>query len=67
METIMDPAIAFRVPAHEEPVIEVRVNIGVYAGRNATPAEIDDLAHALRGEAPQFTITVPTGFCSCPR
>jgi hypothetical protein len=54
----MDPAIAFRVPPHEEPVIEVRVNFGVYAGRNATPAEIDDLAHQLRDEAPQFTITM---------
>jgi hypothetical protein len=58
MKTIMEPAIAFNVPPHEEPAVEVRVNFGVYAGRNATPAEIDDLAHALRGEAPQFTITV---------
>ena len=58
METIMDPTIAFRVPPHEGAVIEVRVNFGVYAGRNATPAEIDDLARALRNEVPQFTITV---------
>ena len=54
----MDPAIAFRVPPHEEAVIEIRVNFGVYAGRNATPAEIDDLARALRNEAPEFAITV---------
>ena len=54
----MDPAIAFRVPPHEEPVVEVRVNFGVYAGRNATPAEIDDLARLLRDEAKQFTVTV---------
>ncbi len=58
MNTTMDPAIAFRVPPHEEAVIEIRVNFGVYAGRNATPAEIDDLARALRNEVPQFTITV---------
>jgi hypothetical protein len=58
MKTIMDPAVAFRVPPHEEAVIEVRVNFGVYAGRNATPAEISDLAHALREDAPLFTITV---------
>ncbi|MDX6465308.1 MAG: hypothetical protein QOI27_348 [Gaiellaceae bacterium] len=58
MKTIMDPAVAFSVPPHEEPVVEVRVNFGVYAGRNATPAEIDDLAHLLRDEATQFTITV---------
>ena len=56
METIMDPAIAFRVPAHEGPALEVRVNFGVYAGRNATSAEIDDLARVLRTEAAVFTI-----------
>src|SRR3978361_1025003 len=48
MEIIMDPAIAFRVPPHEGPALEVRVNFGVYAGRNATAAEIDDLARRLR-------------------
>jgi hypothetical protein len=56
METIMDPAIAFRVHPHEEPALEVRVNFGVYAGRNATPAEIDDLAHLLRIEVPRFAV-----------
>jgi len=35
---------------------QVRVNFGVFAGRNATQAEIDDLARALRGEAGAFTI-----------
>ena len=35
---------------------QVRVNFGVFAGRNATQAEIDDLARALRGEAGVFTI-----------
>ena len=35
---------------------DVRVNFGVFAGRNATQAEIDDLARALRGEASTFTI-----------
>jgi hypothetical protein len=56
METIMDPAIAFRVPPHPSPALEVRVNFGVYAGRNATSAEIDDLAHLLRGEVPRFAV-----------
>jgi hypothetical protein len=56
METIMDPAIAFRVDPHPAPALEVRVNFGVYAGRNATSAEIDDLAHLLRGEVPRFTV-----------
>jgi hypothetical protein len=35
---------------------DVRVNFGVFAGRNATQAEIHDLARALRGEASTFTI-----------
>lgn len=51
-----DPAIAFRVREREEPAIEVRVNFGVYAGRNATPAEIDVLARALHAEVPSFAI-----------
>lgn len=41
------PALAFAVHEHEPPALEVRVNFGVYAGREATPAEIDDLAAAL--------------------
>jgi hypothetical protein len=56
MNIVMDPAIAFRVPAHEGPALEVRVNFGVYAGRNATAAEIDDLARALRAEVSTFTV-----------
>jgi hypothetical protein len=56
MSLIVDPAIAFRVPSHEGPALEVRVNFGVYAGRNATAAEIDDLARLLRTEVPAFTV-----------
>jgi hypothetical protein len=56
MNITMDPAIAFRVHPYEGPALEVRVNFGVYAGRNATPAEIDDLAGSLRTEVPAFTI-----------
>jgi hypothetical protein len=29
------------------PAIEIRCNFGIFAGREATPAELDDLAHAL--------------------
>lgn len=43
----IDPLIAFVVPGGEETGPEVRVNFGVFAGREATPAELDDLAHAL--------------------
>ena len=35
---------------------DVRVNFGVFAGRNATRAEIDDLARTLRDEAGAFAI-----------
>jgi hypothetical protein len=42
-----NPAIAFAVHEHEPPALEVRVNFGVFAGREATPAEIDDLATTL--------------------
>jgi hypothetical protein len=52
----MEPAIAFRVRDHERPMLEVRVNFGVFAARNATPAEIDDLAHELHGELASFTV-----------
>lgn len=51
-----EPAVAFCVREHEEPALEVRVNFGVFAGREVTPAEIDDLARALHVEIPSFTI-----------
>jgi hypothetical protein len=51
-----EPAISLRVREQEEPGIEVRVNFGVFAGRHATPAEIDELAAALRNLVPAFAI-----------
>jgi len=51
-----EPAISLFVREHDEPGIEVRVNFGVFAGRHATPAEIDELALALRDLAPSFAI-----------
>jgi len=44
MQTFEAP-LAF---AQSEPYgVEIRVNFGVFAGREATPAELDDLARAL--------------------
>lgn len=43
----VEPQLAFCVRDVEPPGVEVRVNFGVFAGRAATPAEIDDLARAL--------------------
>ena len=51
-----EPAISRFVREHDEPGIEVRVNFGVFAGRHATPAEIDELALALRDFLPSFAI-----------
>jgi hypothetical protein len=57
MSPIFDePAISLLVREHEEPGIEIRVNFGVFAGRHATPAEIDELALALREFLPSFAI-----------
>jgi hypothetical protein len=52
----MEPAIAFHVREHDEPACEIRVNFGVFAGRSATPAEIDDLATGLRDQVESFSI-----------
>ena len=51
-----EPSIALRVREQDDPAVEIRVNFGVFAGRYATPAEIDDLAHALRETVSVFTI-----------
>jgi hypothetical protein len=51
-----EPSLAFRVQEREGPALEVRVNFGVFAGRNATEAEIDDLAHLLNDVVGSFAI-----------
>jgi len=57
MGSLLDePAISLHVREHEEPGIEVRVNFGVFAGRHATPAEIDELAASLRESMEMFAI-----------
>lgn len=42
-----EPAIAFCTRDPDSPGLEVRINFGVFAGRDATPAEIDDLGKEL--------------------
>jgi hypothetical protein len=44
------------VHRHEPPAIEVRVNFGVFAGRDATAAEIDRLAQWLLDEVGEVSI-----------
>jgi hypothetical protein len=51
----MEP-MAFIVDEPEQPAIEVRVNFGVFAGRSATPAELDRLAEFLLDEIGEVSI-----------
>src|SRR4029077_321699 len=53
---MMEPRMAFAVHGHEPPAIEVRVNFGVFAGRDATAAEIDRLAEWLLDEVGEVSI-----------
>ena len=48
--------MAFAVRRHEPPAIEVRVNFGVFAGREATRAEIERLAAWLLDEVGEVSI-----------
>jgi hypothetical protein len=50
------PTLAFTVKEHQAPVIEIRVNFGVFAGRTVTSAEIDRLAEWLLDEVESVTI-----------
>jgi hypothetical protein len=42
-----EPVIAFATETQEPPGLEIRVNFGMFAGRQATAAEIDELAKML--------------------
>ncbi len=52
----MDRTMAFAVERGDPPGIEVRVNFGMFAGRTATPAEIDRLAEWLLEEVGEVSI-----------
>jgi hypothetical protein len=41
---------------------DIRINFGMFAGREATPAEIDELAHTLLEEVPDVTIVAEQTF-----
>ena len=57
MSPLLDePAISLLVRKHDDPRIEVRVNFGVFAGRHATPAEIDELAASLKEHLSAFAV-----------
>lgn len=51
-----EPTMAFAVHEHDPPAIDVRVNFSVFAGRDATAAEIDRLAAFLLDEVGEVSI-----------
>ena len=51
-----EPVIAFATRTFEPPALEIRVNFGMFAGREATSAEIDDLASLLLGKVTEIAI-----------
>src|SRR5437870_10817397 len=51
-----EPSMAFAVEHQQPPAVEVRVNFGVFAGREATHAEIDRLAEWLLDEVGEVSI-----------
>jgi hypothetical protein len=48
--------VAFVADPPETAAVEVRVNFGIFAGRDVTNAEIDELARILLPEVPTVTI-----------
>ena len=53
---VFEPRIAFSLARQERPGLQVVVNFGVFAGREATAAEIDELAQELLPASKQLTI-----------
>jgi hypothetical protein len=51
-----DLPLAFAAPKREHPALELRVNFGVFAGREATQAEIDVLGRELLDKASHVSI-----------
>jgi hypothetical protein len=56
----VEPEIAFCHVDAAAPGLEVLVNFGIYAGREATAAEIDELARLLRPELGEVSIVSET-------
>ncbi len=51
-----DPQLALYQRIPEPPGLEVRVNFGIFAGRAATAAEIDELAQGLLSKVGEVSI-----------
>ena len=51
-----EPQIAFVSRVHELPGLELRINFGMFAGREATAAEIDELGQMILEAAPAVSV-----------
>jgi hypothetical protein len=51
-----EPPVAFAVTRRNPPAAEIRINFGILAGRDATPAEIDELGRILLEIVPDVSI-----------
>jgi hypothetical protein len=51
-----EPPIAFVAEPREQTDVEIRINFGVFAGREATPAELDDLGRAAMERVDHVTV-----------
>lgn len=58
----VESILAFPVRLPEAPGLEIRVNFGMFAGREATAAEIHDLGSALLPEFGHTEISAETHF-----
>jgi len=58
----VDTILAFPVRMPEQPGLEIRVNFGIFAGREATAAEIQDLGAALLNEIGHAQIAAENRF-----
>jgi hypothetical protein len=58
----MDALLAFPVRTPEQPGLEIRVNFGIFAGRDATAAEIQELGAALQPELGNAEISAETRY-----
>ena len=48
--------LAFVTPVTEPPGLAITINFGMFAGREATPAEVDELARVLLGMVDSISI-----------
>jgi hypothetical protein len=51
-----EPALVFSAPTGHLPLLELVVNFGPFAGREATPAEIDELGRMLLSKVGRVTV-----------